>query len=264
MVSIKSDNDRLESIEYLDRVMRDLKRGLSIESIVEDSDKRNPTFTFCTAVDRVLEDAVMFEDMAKRKDPDFHQQMEAIRRVFAQSVELILNASDLPKLTAKSDIALFVELANQATHLKKTVSAPRESFRARRAMLLLEGKIRFEKLLSDAGGVYTLEEVKSLLKTSTDAVRKRIERHTLIGRRDEFPTWQFDNRGRLIREIQQVLQSLKHTDYVGKCLFFLTPCDDLDGKSPKEALTTGTQAQRIACLQTSKRLASQFLEQGAR
>ncbi len=274
-------NDRLESVEILGQALKTLKGEATV--IVKDdagkSEQNEPDKSFGVGVVEETESGVtmffraidrLFEDAAelKNKDPAAQQEIELIRRVLAQSVDLVLYDPTMPNLfpslVAKSDVAVFVELAVQAVHLNKRLSAPREAFKARRAKLLLEGKLQFEKLLDEAGGVYKLSEVKSLLKKKTDAIRKRVVRNTLIGRKDEFPTWQFDAKDGVIREVSQVSQLLEHTDYVGKCLFFLTPCDDLEGKTPLEALTTGTSTERETRLNIVKRLARQYLKQGAR
>jgi len=126
-----------------------------------------------------------------------------------------------------------------------------------RNRLRQEGKQRFIQLLSEHGGVFSRTVVEVLLEKNANLL---VEIELLINDNGEFPVWQFDTKGHVLNDIVYISGLLIDAGYVEKCIFFLTPCDDLNGRTPLEALTM----EQVTELDMVKRLAHQYLRQGAK
>jgi hypothetical protein len=157
----------------------------------------------------------------------------------SSNVDVVLTALEDPKVLAESS-------------RQKTDPLARARQRGIKAM---------RKLLDAEGGSLGAGEVADLCGITPQAVNKRREAGTLLalrlGRREySYPGWQFDQKGRPLSGLTDVLRSV-HTDDPWMALsFFLTPDTRLGGKTPLAALREGK-------LEAVKAAASQFGEHGA-
>lgn len=130
-----------------------------------------------------------------------------------------------------------------------------------KARLELLGAQRFAELLEHNGGTYSAAETGVRLGGITaDAVRKRGKRllSVRIGNKQRYPVWQFDSEGGLLPGFEALLARLATAPDLAKVHFFLTPCPELDGATPLQALRQGGEQTPLLA-----RLATQFGQQGA-
>jgi hypothetical protein len=105
-----------------------------------------------------------------------------------------------------------------------------------------------QQLAEAEGGSLSSEETARLLHISKTAVLKRLEAGRLLAWREErlqaarFPRWQFDQHGRVLAGVEEVLAILNQDeglDAWGKILFFLTEKGGLEGRRPLDLLRGG-------------------------
>lgn len=114
-----------------------------------------------------------------------------------------------------------------------------------RAMALLQGVKIAQQDLREAGGAYTLEQVRLLLQgISRQAVDKRVQEGTLLavpgpGNRRAYPTIQFLNDGRLVDGLKAVRQALGSSNPWLMLNFLSRPDPRLDNRKPIDLLRGG-------------------------
>lgn len=125
----------------------------------------------------------------------------------------------------------------------------------------LRGMKRRKEMVKAAGGTMTSEQVAEALNLSRQAVDKRRTSNQLLaltqGKRGySYPSFQF-HEGKTLDGFEHVLKSLNALDSWMQLNFFTSPDEQLEGKSPIEALQQG-KINEVA------RIASTYGEQGAR
>ncbi len=122
------------------------------------------------------------------------------------------------------------------------------SRRDKLALALARGLETRQQLAETEGGSLSSEETARLLGISKTAVLKRLEAGRLLAWREErlkaarFPRWQFDQNGRVLTGLSEVLRHLDAdpgVDEWGKVLFFLQTKSSLGDKRPLDMLRQG-------------------------
>lgn len=114
-----------------------------------------------------------------------------------------------------------------------------------RALALLRGVEIAQQDLREAGGAYTLEQVRLLLQgISRQAVDKRVQEGTLLAvpgpaNRRAYPTIQFLNDGSIVAGLKAVRQALGSANPWFILNFLSRPDERLNGKKPIELLRHG-------------------------
>ncbi len=114
-----------------------------------------------------------------------------------------------------------------------------------RALALLRGVEIAQQDLREAGGAYTLEQVRLLLQgISRQAVDKRVQEGTLLAvpgpaNRRAYPTIQFLNDGSIVAGLKAVRQALGSSNPWFILNFLSRPDERLNGKKPIELLRRG-------------------------
>lgn len=114
-----------------------------------------------------------------------------------------------------------------------------------RALALLRGVEIAQQDLREAGGAYTLEQVRLLLQgISRQAVDKRVQEGTLLAvpgpaNRRAYPTIQFLNDGSIVAGLKAVRQALGSANPWFILNFLSRPDERLNGKKPIELLRRG-------------------------
>lgn len=124
----------------------------------------------------------------------------------------------------------------------------------------LRGNQSKRRMIEDAGGALTPQEVADLLGISERAADRQRERGCLLALDDEetgfiYPRFQFQG-GKTVDGLEVVLARLKHVDPWMQMTFFTSPHERLEQKTPMEML-------RCGLLEKIVRLAGMFGEQGA-
>ena len=122
------------------------------------------------------------------------------------------------------------------------------------------GLKRKQQMLEAAGGALTSEQVAEILGISRQAVDKRRAANQLLaltqGRRGySYPSFQFGD-GKTILGLEEILGELKDLDPWMQMVFFTSPHERLNGKTPLEQLRKGS-------VNEVKAAASGYGEQGA-
>ncbi len=102
------------------------------------------------------------------------------------------------------------------------------------------GLKRKQQMLEAAGGALTSEQVSEVLGISRQAVDKRRGSNQLLGltqgrRGYSYPSFQFED-GKTITGLEEVLGELKDLDPWMQMVFFTSPNERLEGKTPREQL----------------------------
>lgn len=114
-----------------------------------------------------------------------------------------------------------------------------------RARAMLRGAEIAKGVLRAAGGAFDLKQVQSLLNgISRQAVDKRVSEGSLIAvpgpnNRRSYPTVQFDNHGRLIEGLRDVVAALPTRNAWSVLHFLVTPDTRLNGEKPIDVLKSG-------------------------
>lgn len=156
--------------------------------------------------------------------------------------------SDLvTRLLQSSDPELLVGVAQASLE-------PTPIDRVNRMMLV--GAERFQGLIEDAGGSVSTAWVAQFLGSSEEAVRKRVQRNTLIARRTpsgelSFPRFQFDERKPgVLNGIQGVLSKAKSWPPEEVIRFLLLPHQpDASEKTPLSLLQQGELGRVLSLLE---------------
>src|SRR6266478_2080869 len=143
------------------------------------------------------------------------------------------------------DPTTLARLLNVAFDLSLGARESREDKLARAAIRGLEAR---QQLAEAEGGSLSSEDAARLLRISKTAVLKRLDAGRLLAWREErlqaarFPRWQFDEHGRVLAGLEEVLDILnqdERLDAWGKILFFLQTKSSLDDKRPLDLLRDG-------------------------
>lgn len=124
---------------------------------------------------------------------------------------------------------------------------------------MLRGDQEKRRIVEDAGGTFTGEEVANLLGISERDVDRQRERGRLLALAGEapgyiYPRFQFQE-GKTVDGLELVLARLKHVDPWMQMIFFTRPHERLEEKTPMEMLRCGL-SEKVA------QLANMFGEQG--
>jgi len=124
------------------------------------------------------------------------------------------------------------------------------------------GKIRFEELITESGGTYSIDKVAEILSITKDEVLQYYNNRKLLAfeYRGElvYPTWQFNN-GDVIPYFGEIMSILGIHPPVCLFRFFLTYDSDLK-LTPVEAMIKGDPKE----IHIVRILAQQFNNQVAR
>ena len=173
----------------------------------------------------------VLDDLPAEKQAVVKEFTEVIRKHRGQS------SSSLARL---ANIAFTITIGARATRQDKFALAVARGMEAR------------QKLAEAEGGSLSSDEVARLLRISKTAVLKRLEAGRLLAWREErlqaarFPRWQFDEHGRVLTGLTEVLDALNQDqglDAWGKILFFLQTKTGLGGKRPLDLLREGKVKQ---------------------
>lgn len=128
------------------------------------------------------------------------------------------------------------------------------------AQARLRGVERQINLLKNGGGAYTAEKVGEILNISRQAVDKRRREGKLIGltlgrRGYAYPAWQFEN-GKILKQLESVLEVLQKHDPWMQMAFFLNKNARLQEITPLEAIRCGR-------IEEVRRAAESYGEHGA-
>jgi len=107
-------------------------------------------------------------------------------------------------------------------------------------LALARGLEARQQLAEAEGGSLSSEEAARLLGISKTAVLKRLEAGRLLAAR--FPRWQFDDRGRVLVGLEEVLAILnqdERLDAWGQILFFLQEKGSFGSRRPLDLLRHG-------------------------
>lgn len=152
-----------------------------------------------------------------------------------------------------------IVLARLASKAFEVSIGARETRGTKLALALARGMQARQQLAESEGGSLSSEETAQLLQISKTAVLKRLEAGRLLAWREErlqaarFPRWQFDEGGRVLPGLPEVLECLKEDERLdawAKVLFFLQTRTELGDKRPLDLLREGQvtevcQAARI-------------------
>ncbi|MFT8932602.1 MAG: hypothetical protein ABF976_12990 [Acetobacter syzygii] len=112
-----------------------------------------------------------------------------------------------------------------------------------RGLALLRGKQIRDDDLRRAGGAYTLDQVRELLRITRQAVEKKVREQAILavpgpsGER-RYPVAQFTGDG-IVSGLKPVLVALPSESAWFRLNFLVTPLAQLDGQTPIEALDAG-------------------------
>jgi hypothetical protein len=120
------------------------------------------------------------------------------------------------------------------------------------ARALVRGVSARQHLAEAEGGSWSSDEVARLLQISKTAVLKRLASGRLLAWREErlqaarFPRWQFDEHGRVLAGLEEVLDILnrdERLDVWGRILFFLQEKPSLGDRRPLDLLREGKRKE---------------------
>jgi hypothetical protein len=173
-------------------------------------------------------------ELASTKHPAFYSRiLRAFRRL-----EDDLPASLIDEATAApTDYLVALEALTSSLETSQLVAE--DPFIAAK----FRGLKRKKQMIETAGGALTSEEVAKVLGISRQGVDKRRGLNQLLaltqGRRGySYPSFQFDE-DRTISGLEDVLSELKQLDPWMQMVFFTSPNERLNGKTPIEALQKG-------------------------
>ncbi len=194
----------------------------------------------------------VLRELAGTKHPAFYSR---VLRAFMK-LEEDLPASFIDEaLAAPTDFLAALEALSSAPETSQLIAA--DPFIAAK----LRGLKRKKQMLETAGGALTSEQVAEVLGISRQAVDKRRSSNQLLaltqGRRGySYPSFQFED-GKTIPGLEEVLTELKALDPWMQMVFFTSPNERLDGKTPIERLQKGS-------IEDVESVAVEYGEQGAR
>jgi len=190
-------------------------------------------------------------EIAETKHPAFQSR---ILRAFINLEESLPGATIEQATGAPTDFLVALEALTSAPGTSQLITDDP----------LLAAKIRGlrrkQQMLEISGGALSSEQVAEVLSISRQAVDKRRSSNQLLaltqGRRGySYPSFQFED-GKTIGGLEEVLARLKSLDPWMRMVFFTSPNERLDGKTPIEKLRKGL-VEEVA------RAAGGYGEQGA-
>ena len=132
----------------------------------------------------------------------------------------------------------------------------------KRDKLKAAGQITLNHMIHESGGVFTTQQVSSLLNINPSAVIKKKKRGRLLalpfGESISFPVWQFNENG-VVENFAEIMAMLNTSSPFAVFRFFLTYDEDLK-QTPINALKEGIPRQ----ISMVKTLAAQFNQQVSR
>ena len=193
----------------------------------------------------------VLRELTSTKHPTFYSRvLRAFRRL-----EEDLPATRIDEATAApTDYLVAVEALSSAAETTQLIAEdPLIAARFR-------GLKRKQQMLEAAGGALTSEQVSEVLGISRQAVDKRRASNRLLaltqGKRGySYPSFQFED-GKTITGLEEVLGKLKDLDPWMQMVFFTSPNERLEGKTPLGKLKRGLVSDVRA-------VASGYGEQGA-
>lgn len=193
----------------------------------------------------------VLRELTTTKHPAFYSRvLRAFRRL-----ESNLPATLIDEATAApTDYLVAVEALSSAPETTELIAE--DPFVAAK----FRGLKRKQQMLEAAGGALTSEQVAETLSISRQAVDKRRAANQLMaltqGRRGySYPSFQFED-GKTVSGLEEVLAELKDLDPWMQMVFFTSPHERLEEKTPIETLRKGRVSE-------VKAAASGYGEQGA-
>jgi hypothetical protein len=172
--------------------------------------------------------------VAETKHPAFQSR---VLRAFLDLEKDLPNTTIEQATGAPTDLLVALEALSSAPGTSQLISD--DPFLAAK----LRGIKRKKQMLDTSGGAVSSQEVAELLGISRQAVDKRRASNQLLaltqGRRGySYPRFQFEE-GKTIEGLQEVLAELKALDPWMQMVFFTSPHERLDGKTPIQHLQKG-------------------------
>lgn len=174
-------------------------------------------------------------DMEETKHPAFQSR---VLRAFIHLEEELPDKAIEEAVGAPTDLLAALEALSSAPGVSQLIAD--DPFLAAK----IRGLKRKSRMIADAGGALSSEQVADVLGISRQAVDKRRASNQLLaltqGRRGySYPSFQFEN-GKTINGLEEVLTQLKALDPWMQMVFFTSPNERLGGKTPIESLYKGS------------------------
>ena len=190
-------------------------------------------------------------EIAETKHPAFQSR---ILRAFLNLEKDLPNTAIEQATGAPTDLLVALEALSSAPGISQLVND--DPFLAAK----IRGIRRKKHMLDVAGGALSSQQVAAVLGISRQAVDKRRASNQLLaltqGRRGySYPRFQFDE-GKTIKGLEEALAQLKALDPWMQMIFFTSPHERLDGRTPIECLHKGL-------VNEITQAASSYGEQGA-
>lgn len=179
-------------------------------------------------------------EIAETKHPAFQSR---ILRAFLNLEKDLPSAAIEQATGAPTDLLVALEALSSAPGTAQLVND--DPFLAAK----VRGLKRKKQMLDVAGGALTSEQVAEVLGISRQAVDKRRASNQLLaltqGRRGySYPKFQFEE-GKTIKGLEQVLPQLKELDPWMQMVFFTSPHERLEGKTPIDCLHKGMVSEVV-------------------
>jgi hypothetical protein len=193
----------------------------------------------------------VLRDVTSTKHPAFYSR---VLRAFRQ-LEIDLPSTLIDEATAApTDFMVAVGALSSAPETMQLIAE--DPFVAAK----FRGLRRKQQMLETAGGALTSEQTARVLGISRQAVDKRRASNQLLaltqGKRGySYPSFQFED-GKTITGLEEILAELRELDPWMQMVFFASPNERLDDKTPLEGLEKGLVSE-------VKAAATGFGEQGA-
>jgi hypothetical protein len=173
-------------------------------------------------------------EIAETKHPAFQSR---ILRAFINLEENLPSTAIEQATAAPTDLLVALEALSSAPGTSQLIAD--DPLLAAR----IRGLKRKKQMLDAAGGTLSSQQVAEVLGISRQAVDKRRASNQLLaltqGRRGySYPGFQFAE-GKTIEGLEEVLAQLKALDPWMQMVFFTSPNERLDGKTPIESLHQG-------------------------
>jgi hypothetical protein len=173
----------------------------------------------------------VLRELASTKHPAFYSRiLRAFRRLENDLPPTLIDEAT----AAPTDYLVAVEALSSSPETTQLIAD--DPFIAAK----FRGLKRKQQMLETAGGALTSEQVAEVLGISRQAVDKRRAANQLLaltqGRRGySYPSFQFED-GKTITGLEDVLEELKELDPWMQMVFFTSPNERLEGKTPLEQL----------------------------
>lgn len=193
----------------------------------------------------------VLRELTTTKHPAFYSRvLRAFRRLENDLPSTLIDEAT----AAPTDYLVAVEALSSAPETTELMAE--DPFIAAK----FRGLKRKQQMLEAAGGALTSKQVAEILGISRQAVDKRRAANQLLGltqgrRGYSYPTFQFQD-GKTVSGLEEVLAQLKDLDPWMQMVFFTSPHERLQGKTPIEKLKKGP-------VSAVKAVAGGYGEQGA-